>query len=171
VAARVTIKQPKSSFAAIVLEITASSMANASCKDECEALMSAVLPAAERMLLEQRAFRPFGSTLSADGEIRQVGGWVDAAEPVSAVLVSEFEASFRDGAARGELKATALLESVALVSPGESEPGAAIAIRLDHRDGYSIVVTFPYRFSAAWELVIDEPFAAEGTHGIFPRSV
>jgi hypothetical protein len=133
--------------------------------------MSAVLPVAERMLLEQRAFCPFGSTLSADGEVRQVGGWVDALEPVRAGLVAELETSFRDGAARGELTATALLEAVAIPSAGIGEPENAVAIRLDHRDDYSIVVTFPYRFSATGELVIDEPFASEGKHGIFPRSV
>src|SRR5450432_1234901 len=146
-------------------------MTSTSCKDDCEALMSAVLPTAERMLLEHRAFRPFASTLSAVGQNTQLGGWVDTAEPVSPELMAEFEASFRDGAARGELKATALLECVAVAPPGGSPLGNAIAIRLDHRDGYSIVVTFPYRFSAAGELVIDEPFASDGAHGIFPRSV
>jgi hypothetical protein len=146
-------------------------MTSSSCKDECEALMSAVLPVAERMLVEQRAFCPFGSTLSADGEIRQVGGWVGGAEPARAGLVAELETSFRDGAARGELTATALLEAVAIQSAGKGEPENAVAIRLDHRDDYSIVVTFPYRFSASGEVVIDEPFASEGEHGIFPRSV
>jgi hypothetical protein len=146
-------------------------MTNMSCKDECEALMSSVLPAAERMLLEQRAFRPFGSTLSSDGEIRQVGGWVENAEPVSGQLIAELETSFRDGAARGELKATALLESVPIGPPSKSPSEDAIAIRLDHREDYSVVLTFPYRFSAAGELVIDEPFASEGVYGIFPKLV
>lgn len=146
-------------------------MTIASCKDDCEALMSAVLPTAERMLLEHRVFRAFGSTLSAEGRITQVGGWVHAAEPGSTELVAELEASFRDGAARGELRATALLEPAVVAPPGGVELGDAIAIRLDHAEDYSIVVTFPYRFSAAGELVIDEPFAAQGARGIFPRSV
>ena len=130
--------------------------------------MSAVLPAAEEMLIEHRAIRPFGSTLSVDGRITQVGRWVDTAEPETAELVAQFERSFRDGAARGELNATALLEPVTVVPPGKSQPESAIAIRLDHRDHYSLVVTFPYRFLAAGELEIDEPFAADGGYGIFP---
>lgn len=120
------------------------------------------------MLLEHHAFRPFGSTLSADGRISQFGGWTDQDAAPRLELVAELERSFRDGAARGDLKATALLEAVALVPPGQSELADGIAIRLDHRDDYSIVVTFPFRFSAAGQLVIDEPFAREGAHEIFP---
>jgi hypothetical protein len=138
-----------------------------SCKDECEALMSAVLPVAERMLLEQRALRPFGSTLSAADQITQIGGWSDSVEPVSVELVSEFEQGFRDGAARGELKATALVEPVSVVPPGKSEPEHAVSIRLDHRDDYSVVVTFPYRFLPSGELEFDEPFAVAGKNEIF----
>jgi hypothetical protein len=140
-----------------------------SCRDECEALISSVLPVAERMLLEHRALQPFGSTLSADGEIRQVGSWVEGKASLNPELIGEFEAGFRDGAARGELKATALLQSTQAVPPGKVEPEDAVSIRLDHRDDYSVVVTFPYRFSVTGELVIDEPFASEGEHGIFPR--
>jgi hypothetical protein len=139
------------------------------CKEECEALMSSVLPVAERMLLEQRALRPFGSTLSAADQITQIGGFSESTEPVSAELITEYERSFRDGAARGELKATALLESVSVVPPGKAEPEHAVAIRLDHRDDYSLVVTFPYRFLAGGELEFDEPFAVAGKHEIFAK--
>jgi len=137
-----------------------------SCKDECEELMSSVLPAAERMLIEHRAFHPFGSTLSVSGQIAQIGGWSTSVEP-GPELIAEYEASFRDGAARGELRATALLQPVVVVPPGMAESQHAVSIRLDHHDDYSVVVTFPYRFSADGELVIEEPFAREGEHGIF----
>jgi hypothetical protein len=139
------------------------------CKEECEALMSSVLPVAERMLLERRAVRPFGSTLSVADQITQIGGWNAGPEPVSAELISEFERSFRDGAARGELKATALVEPVSVVPPGKTEPEHAVSIRLDHRDDYSIVVTFPYRFPAGGELEFDDPFAVPGKNETFPR--
>jgi hypothetical protein len=139
------------------------------CKEECEALMSAVLPVAERMLLEQRALRPFGSTLSAADQITQIGGFHESAEPVSADLITEYERSFRDGAARGELKATALVESVSRVPPGKTASELAVSIRLDHRDDYSLVVTFPYRFQPSGELEFDEPFAVAGKNAIFAK--
>lgn len=121
--------------------------------------MSAVLPVAEQMLTEHRELQPFGSTMSSEGVIVQVGGWRVGAHAADADLLAELEASFRDGAARGELKATALLST-------NSAKDAAL-VRLDHREAYSIVVTFPFHFTDAGELVIDEPFAAEGAHGIF----
>ena len=121
--------------------------------------MSAVLPVAEQMLTEHRELQPFGSTMSSDGVIVQVGGWRTTAHAPDAELVAGFEASFRDGAARGELKATALL----VASPAKD----SVAVRLDHRENYSVVVTFPYHFTDAGELVIEEPFAGEGEHLIF----
>ncbi len=140
-----------------------------SCKDECETLMSAVLPAAEQMLIEHHALQPFGSTLSADGQITQVGAWVAGSDPRTPELIADFETSFRDGAARGELKATALAQPVLTVPPGKDAPQAGVSIHLDHRDDYSVVVTFPYRFSSSGELVIEEPFAREGEHAIFQK--
>ncbi|HTA88944.1 MAG TPA: hypothetical protein VK745_05195 [Polyangiaceae bacterium] len=140
-----------------------------SCKDDCEALMSAVLPSAEQMLIEHHALQPFGSTLSADSQITQIGGWVVDSGSLTPELVAEFERSFRDGATRGELKATALVQPVLTVPPGKLEQQAGVSIHLDHRDDYSIVVTFPYRFSSNGELVIEEPFAREGEHTIFQK--
>jgi len=129
--------------------------------------MSSVLPIAEQMLIEHGSICPFGSTFVVDGQIARVGGWSESRSADRPALIAEFEAAFRDGAARGELIATALLESVSMVPPGKIAPEQAVSIRLDHRDDYSVVLAFPYRFSAAGELQIDEPFAADGSNGIF----
>ena len=145
-------------------------MTSLTCKADCEALMSSVLPVAEQILSEHGSLQPFGSTLSSTGQIVQVGaGGADAlaSGTSSGELAAQFEASFRDGAARGELKATALVIAVSTTAAGESGAQAVVAVRLDHRDGYSVVVSFPYRFSTTGELVIDEPFADEGEHRIF----
>jgi len=139
----------------------------ANCKDECEALMSALLPVAEQMLSEQRALRPFGCTLSATDQIVQVGGWSAGAAPDDATLIEQFRESFRDGAARGELKATALSYSARSTVPGKSAAQEAVFVHLNHRDKYSIVVTFPYHFGARGELVIEEPFANDGEYDVF----
>ncbi|HET7542474.1 MAG TPA: hypothetical protein VFK05_21540 [Polyangiaceae bacterium] len=138
---------------------------SASCKDECEALMSALLPVAERILSEQRALRPFGCTLSMSDQIVQVGGFRPDTTLDDATLIAQFQESFRDGAARGELKATALSYSArARTKTGTQD---AVFVHLNHRDKYSIVVTFPYHFSADDELVIEEPFANDGENDVF----
>ena len=43
----------------------------------------------------------------------------------------------------------------------------AIAVALDHRDGYSVMVIYPYRFHAG-RLVIEAPIAQQGAAEIFP---
>jgi len=139
----------------------------ANCKEECEALMSALLPVAEQMLNEHRALRPFGCTLSATDQVVQVGGFGAPASADDAAMITQFRESFRDGAARGELKATALSYSARSVLPGTSAARDAVFVHLNHRDNYSLVLTFPYHFGAAGELVIEEPFANDGEYDVF----
>lgn len=140
-------------------------MTSASCKEECEALMSALLPVAERILGEQRSLRPFGCTLSSSDQIVQVGGHQPAPALDDAELIAQFRESFRDGALRGELKATALAYSArAKTADGTRD---AVFVHLNHRDKYSIVVNFPYHFNADGALVIEEPFANEGESDVF----
>ena len=129
--------------------------------------MSALLPVAEQMLSEHRALRPFGCTLSADDQIVQIGGWSDTAGTDDATLIAQFRASFREGAARGELKATALSYSARSAIPGKGSAQDAVFVHLNHRDNYSLVVTFPYHFGAQGELVIEEPFANDGEYDVF----
>lgn len=132
--------------------------------------MSAVLPRAEALLQGHSEFFPFGATLSAAGEIAHVAGWVGDEAPPAEEVIALLEAGFRAGAARGELVACALLCDVLVVPPGKTERQDAIAVRLDHRDDYSIVVLFPYLMSESGALTVDEPFATAGNGAIFPRS-
>ena len=137
-----------------------------SCKQDCELLMSSVLPVAERVLAERRTLHPFGCTLSDDDRIADVGNGALDAEFDRAALLAEFRASFRDGAQRGELKGSALVY-LAEAKGAVEGPSALVCVELDHNQNYSIVVSFPYRFTSAGELYIDEPFAVEGKHEIF----
>lgn len=137
------------------------------CKDDCEALMSALLPVAEQLLAEQRVLRPFGCTLSAGDRVVQVGGHGAEAGLDDETLIAQYRGAFRDGAARGELKATALAYSAPSAVPGKAAAQDAVFVHLNHRDKYSIVVTFPYHFTAAGELVIEEPFANDGAYDVF----
>jgi hypothetical protein len=142
----------------------------ANCKDDCEALMSALLPVAEQVLSEHRVLRPFGCTLSATDQIVQVGDGSGSSATLLAddsTLIAEYRSTFRDGASRGELKATALSYSAKVTVPGKAAAQEAVFVHLNHRDDYSIVVTFPYHFDAGGELVIEEPFANDGEDDIF----
>lgn len=138
-------------------------------KTECEDVMNAVLPFAEEMLTKHREFYPFGGTMSANGEIGHIGGWTGDEHPASTELIELLENAFRTGAARGEYKATALVYDVQTVPPGKQDKQDAVAVALDHRDNYSVVVVFPYSFAPDGQVDIEPPFAIKGENKIFAQ--
>jgi hypothetical protein len=129
--------------------------------------MSSVVPFAEEMLARHREFYPFGGTMSASGEIAHMGGWTGDEHPPSEEIVALLEDGFREGAVQGRYKATALVVDVLVIPPGKSVKQDAIAVRLDHRDSYSVQVLFPYSFSSSGELLVEDPFAVKGEGRIF----
>jgi hypothetical protein len=70
------------------------------------------------------------------------------------------------GAKAGKYRATALIYDVRVTLPSTGRKSDAIAVALDHRDHYSVVVMFPYQFTGG-ELTIGSPFAQKGEGDIF----
>ncbi len=136
-------------------------------KQDCEDLLSALLPVAKQMLTRYREFYPLGGTISPSGEIAHVSGWTGDERPPSADLIALLNDVFRRGATAAKYRATALVFDVRVVPPGATAKQDAIAVNLDHQDGYSVVVMFPYTFSSAGELLVSAPFASAGTKSIF----
>jgi len=136
-------------------------------KQDCEALMNAVLPFAKDMLSRYRKLLPFGGTMAVSGEVTHVPGWTENERALSADVVALLKGGFRDGAALGKYRATALVYEVRVVPPGSTVKQDAIAINLDHQEGYSVVVMFPYALSPTQELLVSAPFASPGAAAIF----
>ena len=134
-------------------------------KDECETLMRDMLPFARSMLREYGEFHPFGGTMSQAGRIRHVGVESGLEFPEGAAVRSILLRTFQAEAA--ELQATAIVCDVRIAPPGEERPRDAIQVELDHRDGYSARVFFPYLLSAAGDLSTEPPFACQGDGVIF----
>jgi hypothetical protein len=138
-------------------------------KETCEVLMNAVMPFAQQMLEKHRSFFPFGATMSPQGKVAATASSTGKEQPAPKELIALLEKGFRDGAKKGQYKATALAVDIKTVPPGRKEKQDAVEIRLDHRDGYSVRVIFPYAFSAGGELKLESPFAVPGDKGIFGR--
>lgn len=136
-------------------------------KEDCERLLDATLTFAEKMLSKYGEFFPFGATMSVDGKVALVAGATDDERPASAEVISLLEGGFRADALAGKLKATALAFDVRVVPPRETEKTDAIAVKLDHRDDYSVVVCFPYVRTSSGELHVSTPFASAGANAIF----
>lgn len=139
-------------------------------KQECEELMSAVMPHAEELLAKHGEFFPFGATLSPSNEVILAAAHTGQEQPPSLDLIRLIEEGFRRGAAEAKYKATALVYDVRVVPPKKAEPQDAIAVRLDHRDRYAVVVYFPYVLTPSGEPALDAPFATAVDAPIFAPS-
>jgi hypothetical protein len=133
--------------------------------------MHAVLPLAQQWLEERREFYPFGATLSPRGGVALLDAWMGAEHPPADDALAALEETFRDGAAKHRIKATALVVDVHLVPTGSSDRRDAIEVRLDHRNGYSVRIVVPYSFPGGIgesAVLLGEPFALRGERRIFP---
>lgn len=136
-------------------------------KDACEVLMNSLMPFVEKLLNKHQEFFHFGGTMDETGEIQQHVGWTGEDQPESEEIIRLLEIGFHSGAKRGHFKATALVYDVHGAPPDEEQKQDAIAINLDHRDDYSIVVVFPYSYGPTGKLAIEAPFSVKGGSAIF----
>ncbi len=135
-------------------------------KQECEKLLNGVLPVAERMLSQHREIRPFAIALTRDGQVISTHRHAGERRPSSRNSVAVLEKGLQQGAQSGRYKATALVLGTLVVPPGGNVEQHAIAMRLDHRGGYSVVVFYPYVLGAD-SLAIERPFSVWGDQNIF----
>jgi hypothetical protein len=140
-------------------------------KSDCEKLLNAVLPVAERMLSQFGEFYPYGGYMRLDGEIIHVGAEdEDTEHPKSKDLLYVLRDSFSEKAAMGACKATAIVFDVRVVPPGAQEKSDAVQVCLEHADGYSAEIFLPYRIDQDGRVTYGAMFAQEGKHDIFGKS-
>lgn len=136
-------------------------------KKECEMLMNELLPVAEKMLKQYGEFYPYGGYIELGGNIVHVGAKDSHSDhPKSRDLIRTLEDSFRELAIRGRCKAIAIVFDVTTTLPKSSAKSDAIQVSLEHKDGYSVQVFFPYEVSDG-QLIYKSSFAEEGEHRFF----
>jgi hypothetical protein len=135
-------------------------------KTQAETLMNAALPFAERMLGDHGEFYPYAMAMKPDGEITAVAGYDGREHPPSQEIIDFLTEALRKDAASRLIVAAAIVWD-ARVRPSSTAPQTdAIAVALDHRDNYSVIVYFPYTLSGK-KLSVGEPFAEAGHGAIF----
>jgi hypothetical protein len=137
-------------------------------KTQCEQLLKAVLPFAQKMLSEHGEFYPFGATMKPDGTIVQVGAYDGREHPPSQSLIDLLRGAFTASAKSGDIIASATVYDVRTVPPGATEKSDAVAVELDHRDSYSVVVFIPYKVQDH-TVQFGQTFAQKGGASIFGR--
>ena len=136
-------------------------------KADCETLMNSVLPFAEQMLTTHGEFIPFGGAMRSDGQLVSIAGYDGNEHPESVDVIALMKEEFVAAARKGEYKATAVVYDVRVKLPSTEEKSDAIAVSLNHRDNYSVIVLFPYKLDAG-TLILGTAFAQKGEADIFP---
>lgn len=143
-------------------------VAMAAPNEDAEALLHSVLDLAGQMLSEYGEFYPYGGAMRPDGEIVSVAAETGDDRPPSQELIDLLKAGLREGAQKGDFKATAIVFDVLVTPPGADSKSDAIAVAIDHRDDYSVVIVLPYTLDQG-ELVLGETFVQTGADDIFGR--
>ena len=137
----------------------------ADAKSDVEFLMNDMLPFAEEMLAKHGEFLPYGAALNAQGEVVSIAGYTGEEQPPSQDVIDLLRKSFIDGARKGQFDATALYYDVR-IKTNQDETSDAVAIELDHKDGYSVVVFFPYQIELG-VVSFGEISAQQGQNSVF----
>jgi hypothetical protein len=136
-------------------------------KLDSEKLMNSIFPLAERMLRQYGEFYPYGGYMKPDGTIVDVGAAdPDTDHPKSRDLIHVLRSSFQEMARANQCRAVALVFEVSVPIPGSTRKSDAIQVCLEHADGYSVEVFFPYQIIDD-EVVYGESLAQQGKHEIF----
>lgn len=140
-------------------------------QSDCELLLGAVMPFAEQMLTEHGEFFPFAASMSPSGECTMVAIMDDdlGDDPEPSELIARFVEHLQASANSGEFKATAIVYDALTIPPEKTQKQDTVICDLDHRDGFSAKVCFPYSIDEG-TLEIEEPFASEGENSIFGAS-
>ncbi len=81
-------------------------------------------------------------------------------------LIRLLKQAFTQGARSGQYKATALVYDVRVSLPSSGKKSDAIAVSLNHRDNYSVVVFFAYNIEGG-KYVPGEVLAQQGDNDVF----
>lgn len=136
-------------------------------KQESETLISAILPLAEKMLRQYGEFYPYAGYMKPDGTVVDIGARDrNTDHPKSKDLVSILRASLRDLASGKRCKAAAIVLDAKVILPRSELRSDAVEVCVDHVDGYSAEVFFPYRI-VDHDIVYGETFAQAGRSEIF----
>ena len=135
-------------------------------KSECERLMNSALPLAEQMLVKHGEFFPYGQALTSDGKVVDVGAYDGRENSPSLDLIRLLKQEFAQGGRSGKYRATALVYDVRVTLPSSGTKSDAIAVSLNHRDNFSVVVFFAYSIKDG-KYQPGEVFAQQGVNDVF----
>ena len=143
---------------------------NRKVQEECDLLLNALLPFAHNQLKKNGLFYPFGAVMNNNGDVATTALGVEFASAETDKMIDALIRVHSRLASEGNIKASGIAYDVKVTLP-ENKKTDAIAVRLEHASGYSVVVLQPYCFGFLKKLILDDLLAQSGTHEVFQPSV
>lgn len=120
-----------------------------SAKEEVERLMNTGVEFAKEMLLQHGEFHPYANVLTGDGSIQDVAAFDGRECPPGAEALGFLEAGLREAVEMREYRAVAVFTNVTVADQETGARQDAVCAGLEHCDGYSVNVFFPYAYDGA----------------------
>ena len=137
-------------------------------KEECEELMNTVLPALIQLLEKNGEFFPVGAVMHDNREIAFTAFYDGNEKPESQEVIDNLVMTHKSSADSGEIVASCIAFDTRVTTDVYS--GDAINFSLEHRDGFSAEVVFPYELKKKLfknTISLSTPMAFENSRKIF----
>ena len=157
-------------LSSLLLSVSASVHAQSTgiAKAESNRLLNAALPFAEQMLAEHGEFFPYAQAMDESGKFVAVGASDGRDRPPSKDLIEMLKSGLRSGASAGMYRVTALVYDVRITLPGAGTKSDAIAVSLNHKADYAVLIFIPYRLEGK-KVILGEPLARNEENYSFMR--
>lgn len=133
---------------------------------DCETVLNRLKPFAEQQLSKHQSYYPFGAVLTAENKMEGVGTFDGNEYPDSTKVIEDLGKAFLDIHKSRKLLCTGIAYDVRLKKPAQPQKSDAVAVSLDHVNGYSVIVYFPYQLNGGI-VEFGDSFAESGSGGIF----
>ena len=110
---------------------------------DMDALLDEALNTASYFLEKNGEFFPFGVTMSPNGKINHVEGYTGDEQPPSQEVIDLLLAGMKQGAGKGDYRATALVCDVRVSTPGGPVQDA-ISVTIEHHTEEPVTCYLPY---------------------------
>jgi len=145
---------------------SATAQAQSQAQRDAEYLQAFIVPFAKVQLEQRGQFLPLGAALKQTDNFVLMPVSRSAPGLLPADIIQQIQQALEQGAADGDYKTTALVYDATVPLPASGKPSDAIAVALDHRDGYSVITFLPYELRGK-EVHMGTPFTRQGTSTVF----
>jgi hypothetical protein len=110
---------------------------------DMDALLDEGLRTAIYFLEKNGEFFPFGVTMSPDGKVNHAQGYTGDEQPPSQQVIDHLLAGMKQGAAKGDYRATALVCDTRVSTPGGPVQDA-VSVTIEHHSEEPVTCYLPY---------------------------